>query len=223
MPDDKILLLKEHNPASYVQVTSVPGPPSYGGILYFQNGELKVITSGGQRRTMRSGREDLMASGQGLIAQNYDRQAAGNTSIMIGGTIYFGLLPLFKDEVVTNVHISVTANGVTSTLAKCGLYDKAGNRLAISADQGTAWDTAGIKTVPMSTPYTILADDVYFAAVIAQAATLPTLARNANNGNIPGTIGSGARPFGTQAGQTDLINPATIGAASSIGYWFGVS
>jgi hypothetical protein len=140
--------------------------------------------------------------------------------------VYFMLVPLRKGTVITNLYIGVTTGGTGTSLSKCGIYSVGGSLLASSADQGTAWNTAGALTVALTTPYTVTADAGHYVALVAKTATtMPTLLRAepSGGGQAMNAIGSGAQAIGTQSGQTDLPTTATIGATSAIGFWMGWS
>jgi hypothetical protein len=168
-------------------------------------------------------RFQIFTTGQGLIAQNFDRQLANATQIMADGTVYFMLVGLGAGDVVSNISVNVTTIGITPTVSKVGLYSKDGTRLASSAELGAVWTTAtGTKTSALATPWTVLADDVYYVALICKAGTLPTLHRAVSTNTFTG-IGSAPFPIGTQATQTDLPTPATITVGTAFAFWVGIS
>lgn len=173
--------------------------------------------------------QDISLAAQGLISQNLDRQSAGLTSsTMIDGTVYAMLVPLRAGDVVTNISLILNGPaGADVTASKVGLYSLAGTLLASSADQGTAWQSVGTKTVALASPYTVPATGGYYAALFAKATTtLPKPFCGAGSASqINGAaIGSGAHPSGIMASQTDLPATATFTfTASLISYWVGIS
>jgi hypothetical protein len=174
----------------------------------------------------KESRAELLATGQGLISQNYDRSIAGGGASSTDGTVFFMALGLRAADVVTKLSIAISSAGGGITTSKVGLYKKDGTRLALSADQGTAWQSSGVKTISMITPYTVPADDLYYGAIIVKfSVASPTflMAMQASTaGSVGEAVGSGARAYGIQAGQTDLPSPATI-AVGSKAYWIGAS
>jgi hypothetical protein len=181
-----------------------------------------ATTAFGPRRTQRA---DIQAVSDGLIAQTFARSAMTGGTILVGGTAYFSSMPLAAGDVVSSIVICVTTAGVAMTLSKVGLYDTAGNRLAVSADQGTAWETSGYKAAAMTTPYTVPTTGVYYTAVIAAGGTNAIVGRTAMV--IPAVSGMALSPgavlFGSETGQTDLDPTATITASSTSFYhWMGV-
>lgn len=171
-------------------------------------------------------REGIRVRGEGLIAQTWDRHTGANATILVDGTAYFTLIGLLAGDVVTNLSISVPIAGVTMSLSKVGLYTTAGVRLALSADQGTAWESAGVKTIAMTSPYTITTSGAYYVAIVAKGGTLPTVMRGgifAASTSQGAGIGSGSMVAGVQTGQTDLPTSATIVSGSGFAHWVGVS
>lgn len=173
---------------------------------------------------------DLLLSGQGLKAQNFDRQAGQSVSSLTDGRGYFMLLPLRKGEVVTNIHVAVGAAGISMDLAKVGLYDAAGVQLAVTDDLGTAWESVGTKTHALQSPYTVPTAGCYLIAVLGSTngGSMPSLLKGASGATIAvalTAIGSNSAPGYLQSSLSDLPATATLTAAASSGiqYWVGVS
>jgi hypothetical protein len=172
--------------------------------------------------TRMASRAEVLSTAQGLVSENFPRSAMASSQLTISGTAYFMSMGLLAGDVVTKLNILVTTAGASMTLSKVGLYDSSGTLLASSADQGTAWQSTGLKQISLSSPYTVTADGGYYAAVVAIGSTMPILTRGFNFGPSDG-VGSGMKPYGTQLSQTDLPSPATIGLTSPIAFWIGAS
>ncbi len=173
-------------------------------------------------------RIDRRTSAQGLITETFPRQTGVANTASTTGTIYGAGVYLFAGEVVTNLSIIITTAANTSTFAKVCLYDTAGNRLAISADQGLGWDTGGLKTVALTAPYLVPVTGWYYAAYLSVATTGPSTC--GSNGTAAALlamcvpVGAGFIPWFTVAAQTDLVNPVTIAAgAAPTPKWIGLS
>lgn len=171
----------------------------------------------------RRERDQLALTAQGLITETWNRQSVlSNATIMEDGVAYFMAVGLRAGDVVTSLSIALHVAGATMTLSKVGLYSKAGVRLGISADQAAGWETAGVKTVALTTPYTVTADDGYYVALVAKGATLPRPASGNTNTIQASAVGSGMVAHASLAAQTDLPASAAISAGGT-GYWVGVS
>jgi hypothetical protein len=178
--------------------------------------------AGNDARLTGTPRIQLCITAQGIISETFSRNANGAGSILIDGYAYFVAIGLKAGDVVTNISVVVNTVGATVTLSKVGLYSTAGTRLAVSADQGAAWESTGMKTIAMGTPYTVLTDGAYYVAVVCKATTLPYLIRGATQTYSYLKVGTGIYPYGIQTGQTDLPASATIGGGG-LGIWAGIS
>lgn len=168
-------------------------------------------------------RTELAMRAQGFLTENFDRSISQGGQISIDGTAYFMLIGLRAGDTVSNIALAVSTVGVTPTLSKVGLYSKTGVQLGVSADLGTLWTTtSSIKFGPLITPYVVPVDDAYYASFICKAATLPTFLRGSTSA-VFASNSPGYNPGGTIPGLTDMPSPATIGNASPIAYWVGIT
>lgn len=119
---------------------------------------------------------------------------------------------LYANEIVSSISFySGTVAAATVSNIWFTLADKNANKLAISADDAaTGWAALTLKTLAMTTPYTIPADDYYYIGVMVNATTVPAL------------LGvSGSSPINTLApvlmarddAHITLTNPASAPAA----------
>jgi hypothetical protein len=173
-------------------------------------------------------RYNVSLQAQAIIYETFPRSAFGNNAAMVSGTIYYFGIPLLAGDMVTNITIAVSVAGTVMTLSKVGLYDSAGNRLALSADQGTNWQSSSQKTIAMITPFVVITSGLYYVAAIAIGTTQPGLVRgsagSAATGGWISPIGAGQLLAGIQVAQTDLVNPGTITASVlSFNYWAAIS
>lgn len=166
----------------------------------------------------------LLATAQGLTAQNFDRQTSQTTQIMIGGTAYGMLLPLREGDRIGNVYVEVGTAGAGMSLFKAGIYSTSGaTKYAESENQSALFASGGAKAVPLKSTWVVPATGTYMVVIVATAGTLPLLWRGSNSSSET-KIGSNARPFATGGtGLSDL--PATEVAFtvsnSPIAYWVG--
>ncbi len=150
----------------------------------------------------------------------------------VTGTITAGVVQLARVKVrragpVTNIHLYVTAAGVSLTTGQCfaALYDAVGVKLATTADQATAWQSTGPKTMALAGgPFNVPPGD-YYIAMWANGSTPPgfqagTLLSLAN-------IGLAAPNLRNATADTGITTtgPATLGTqtAANIGWWAGLS
>lgn len=169
------------------------------------------------------GRVAYEIANPGLLAQGVlaETAPAVTQGAIVDGTIYFMGLQLYAGTQVSRISIGISTAGTGTSLSKVGLYDSAGNRLALSADQGAAWDSAGLKNIAMTSPYAVPTSGWYYVAFIAKTATtMPTpVVSIATSSVVLGAIGpyNGGTTlrWGVMTGQTDLPSSATIVAGAA--------
>lgn len=118
---------------------------------------------------------------------------------------------------ISNITVSVSTAGVALTAGQnfVGLYDTAGNLVAQSADQTTAWGTTGLKTAALTVPYASGAGYLY-AALLCNGATPPAFYAAATPSGLALNFGlatAAARASFSPSSYTTL--PATLPLGSS--------
>ena len=197
------------------------------------NGALAVSNNAGKvaavdyNRFASLARMSVAMNTLGYYHETFSKQGQANTSALATGILYATSIGLLAGDVVTNLIIEVNTAGATLTLFKVGLLDKAGNRLAVSADLQSGGNvTTGPKTIPMATPYTIPSDDLYYVAALSVGTTGPSLSRGLSKA-ISSVVGSAS--YGSIAfvsGQTDIQTTNTLvftGATISLPLWVAVA
>lgn len=180
-----------------------------------------------QLRAATIPRPILQQNAEAIITQNYPREVNVSATIGIGGTVYLMAVGALAGDVITNISIGISTAGAAMTASLVGIYDTAGNRVATSADQGTNWQSAGLKTIALTAPYVVPTTGALYAALVATGGTIPVFARGAALGPaliLAAAVGSGVIPFASLAGQTGLPSSLTIAAgAAPIAYWIALS
>lgn len=128
-----------------------------------------------------------------------------------------------RSTVVTNVVASLATGGVTLTAGQnfAGLYNSSGTLLASTADQSTAWASAGVQTMALSSPQT-LAVGTYYVALLTNGGGAG-LQFVAAGGGFAGTTNAGlttgtARSLTSGTTQTALPASITLGSGATNGY-----
>lgn len=171
--------------------------------------------------------EQIMLSGQGLLAQNFDRQVAVGASQAVSGRVYAMLVPLRAGQVIEHIVLHLTSSTINNdaTLAKAGIYDTAGNRLATSADQQANLEGAGagLYVFNLTAPYEVPTSGVYYVAVLYVGTGLPTWLRGQAQGLVTGAGVNGGPPvIASESSQTDLDPTLTLIQSTPIAYWVGL-
>ncbi|NUQ95301.1 MAG: hypothetical protein HOY79_01620 [Streptomyces sp.] len=207
--------------------------PTGGVAVFAQGGILKWIDTTGKVYDL----SEFIASNldntncpadQGLIAWTSDGIATGSANPASGG-VRLGRIILRRAATITNIWLSVVTagSGLASGQSFVGLYSPSGTQLGVSADQSTAFASAGVKQIALTSPYTAAAG-IYYVALLTNATTPPAFAAMGPPTNSPAnanlTVSTG-RTLSGPSGQTAL--PASItmsgNAFNSTGYWFAVS
>lgn len=148
----------------------------------------------------------------GFKAWAYDPSSAANSTTPTLGTLYVVRLKLRKEITISNVILICSGAGSALTGSYVALYQN-GAKLVQSADQGSAFQSAGAKTVPV-TPVVVPAGDLDIA-VWFTGTTAPDLARAGNLSGVSQLLtGSNARYATADTGITTTA-PATLGAKTT--------
>lgn len=110
-----------------------------------------------------------------FIAWNYDLARAGaSTTALVAGEAYLMMVPIRAASIITNVILSIATAGAGLTSGQCfaGLFDSGGNLLSATADQSTSWQSAGLKTMALTTPQSVSAGFCY-VGFFATGTTMP--------------------------------------------------
>jgi len=210
--------------AAPTDVTTLNADTAAHGLLRkLDNLAYHYLDGSGAWSTPKS-RLQLAVDGQGLISETYPRSAISAGSILVAQRIRGSILGLHAGDVVTNILALTTVTGTGAGYARVALYSTAGVLLGTSGDANAAFTgVAGLLTIPLSTPYTILTSDDYYACVLTDLATTqPTIGRRGNIGASDTAIGAGALFAVLQSAQASFPANATF-ATDGVTHWFGVS
>lgn len=167
----------------------------------------------------------------GAVAWTFDPASNSGSSTFTTGTPFMSKIWVREPTTLSSIMISVTTAGSALTVGQnfAGIYDAAGTRIAVSADQTAAWGGTGLISMAMVAP-AVVTPGAYFLTLLANGTTSPNLARGAVAGSGPSTINFGltaatGRYATGPAGQTSL--PASITMASrtlsAISMWSAVA
>ena len=172
----------------------------------------------------------------GLIEWNFDptmASATGGGQATVSGSIYLMKISAQTGGTVTNIMVTVgttLGSGFTPSQNFAGLYDDTGARIGLTADQSSAWATAGVKVMALTAATTIQAGRDYFVAILANATTPPsfvTAAANNSTTTLNANLANAAQRFsvnGTSA--TSLPGSVALSSNSSSGtrsFWTALS
>lgn len=153
----------------------------------------------------------------GYLAYSYDPLLADASVGPVAGDIQLVRVVLRSPQTITNIVATVGTAGNTLTASQnfAGLYDAAGTRVALTADQTTAWGTTGTKTMALTAPY-VAAAGYYYVAFVSNGTAPPLFRSKTNLGGafISGASAANSFRFATNGTGTSL--PATITPGSNV-------
>lgn len=166
-------------------------------------------------------REQIRSEGLGWKGDAYPRMSARTSTVMVDGTAYFISMPFRAGEVVTNIVVSISGAGTGTSLSKAGIgtiSNLSWTRTALTADQGTAWNSTGTYQIALISPYTIPTEGVYYICVVAKTATtMPSM-----YSGVAATVtqlSTNPLEFACLGGQTDVPSSGTVTGTNSIPFW----
>lgn len=181
---------------------------------------MAIVTISGLQKT----REQILSTTRGFITESFPGVSNVTTLTLVTGELRGALVGLRAGDVVTNVHFNVTTAGTSVTVGRAGVYSTAGVLLASCANTTTIWtDTAGMRTVALTTPYSVTADGGYFVCFLPVfSGTAPQVSRGASTSNQAVGVNGGVSGAAFQGSQADLPAPATFAASGTVP-WIAVS
>jgi hypothetical protein len=169
------------------------------------------------------------AQDHNMLAWQFDLASNMVATALTSGTVNMSKLWIRQPVTITNVCVSIGTVGAALVAGQnfAGLYNSAGIRVGVTADQTANWGTTGFKEMALTAPFAAAAGD-YYVAVLSNAGTTPAFARGSAlvssiaNANLTATNGR----FTTgPAGQTTLPASVVMAARTLTGnaLWAGVS
>jgi hypothetical protein len=161
-----------------------------------------------------------LAARTGAVAESFSRLGAsitnlGSTVLTSGQQLFVGI-PMITGQVVTAITF------VSGTTALAGgsnqwfsLYDATHAKLQVTSDDtSTAWAANTAKTLTLASPYTIPSDGIYYAGIMVNATTVPSLLGVGSTAVI-----TALAPQLTvkDSANTGLTNPASAPAFATFG------
>ncbi len=162
------------------------------------------------------------------LTETFDRHDITETNVaaLTSGQLFLQAIWLEAGMVVRWISFcSATTAGATLTNQLFGLFDSSRNQLAVTSnDTTTAWAANTVKTLLVTTPYTVTTSGLYYVGIMVAATTVPTLKGPAA---LTATQVHGAAPIingNSSSGlTTSLPNPAAAITVSTTQVWGAVS
>jgi len=206
--------------ANLTNQTTAPATPSGGAVVYSQYGVAVFMDTSGNVTSLKN--PDPTAADSGLIAWSFDPAAAASTFLTTAGVVYLSKVIVTQQQTLTNGLVEVSTAGGTLTASEnyLALFNSTGTQIAISADQSTAFASAGLITAAWASPVVSAAPGAYYVGVLCNGGTAITLA--SGSALKPGGVSIGNAGLATATGrflssgtsQTAMPQSVTLGSAS---------
>ena len=166
----------------------------------------------------------------GYAEWNYDPVIGGSGSAPTSGTIYVMKVSAQTGGTVSNIVATITSvAGVSLTSGQnfVGLYDSTGTRIAVTADQSSAWTSNGVKAMALTSSVTIRGGSDYYVALLCNGSTPPSFMRSGTNLSAPNANQSNAlQRFSVNGTGISLPGSLTLSSNTStnaITLWVALS
>jgi hypothetical protein len=159
----------------------------------------------------------VTAADHNLIAWSMDPILGTTTAAAATGTLYVSKAKAAKVDPIVSVAVPTSAAGTSQTLSKVAVYDSAGVRLGVSADQSSLFTTSGTKFVPLTAATrAIVRGEVLYLAVIFVGGTPPTLYTNVSAPALAlGLAAADGYRGSVLTSQTDMPTSLTLGSLTT--------
>jgi hypothetical protein len=116
---------------------------------------------------------------QDMIAWQMDPATNMVATAITSGTVSWSKLWIRQPVTITNVCVAIGTVGASLVAGQnfAGLYDPAGNRVGVTADQTANWGTVGFKEMALTAPVVVSTPTYLYVAILSNAATTPAFAR----------------------------------------------
>lgn len=173
---------------------------------------------------------DFQPRHQGMKGWTYDPALASvnNPIAPAQGSMVLARVLTPQDVTITYIWVYVATAGVGAAGDYFGLYDAAGNRVAVSAALTTALNSVGVKQVALTSPVNLTGGPdayIWVAALTSGHTTAPGFISAGTQPNINiGAAGLGRYVFENTPGRTTM--PATVVLSQLLQWsatmWFGL-
>jgi|SRR5881628_1669081 len=160
----------------------------------------------------------------GALVWNFDPGMASGQSSTTAGVLHMIRLDVPVAITVTNLVVAIQTAGATLTAGQNfgALYDSSGSRLAVSADQASAFQATGTITIPL-TGTLGLSPGTYHAALLTNGTTQPQFMRTVGSATLAPTINFGTTVSTARWGNSGSAQTTTPTSVTMSGRTFGAS
>lgn len=164
---------------------------------------------------LKQARSSWAPADQGLKLQSFDHPAFGTASTATAdGRVYLAAMYTCYSMTISTAHAYCSAAGTSVTVGHFGIYSFAGIRLGNTANQTTAFQSTGLKSIALSASVAI-PPGYYWGAILTTSTTDPQWRRAPNTTALEVNAGlasaSSRAAWLSSTGNTDLPASFTPG------------
>lgn len=170
----------------------------------------------------------------GMAEWNYDPMLAVTTTVgsvqAVSGSLYVQKIIANNSGTVSSIVVNLggtTGSGLTTGQNLAAIFDASGTRIAITADQTSAWESTGEKDMALTSSASIVAGQTYYVGLLAVGTTPPTFfaaGTATSSGNI--LLASADNRFSVNGtGRSSMPTSITLSSNTGTGartYWVGL-
>jgi len=164
--------------------------------------------------------EHLLNGGVAMRSTIERSRAKDVSSALTSGVMHSSAIYLEAGDVITDITYRSVAAAASPANAWFALYDTAPTPalIAQTADQGSAaWASNTTRTLPLSSPYTVVTTGIHYVSIMVAATTVPTLVGWSGLVGSNGVIVSGQKSLAQTSGSgLTGTAPATITGGSVV-------
>lgn len=175
--------------------------------------------------TATGSRPELVVAGRKLISETFNllvaAQGASTTSSVLTEEVRANLIGLKAGDICTGVVFNMSVSAPTSTNARVGLWNKAGELLAKSADRHTEL-TSEKKEWNFESPFEVPLTEAYYVGYFnVLSAGSVSIMRGGDSSFFGSVMSSGLKAAVKQTGQAAIPTNAVF-VAGTTGFYFGI-
>lgn len=151
--------------------------------------------------------------GRGYSGETYQLDTVVTSVNMTSGDCRAVSTGLLAGDKITNIIFFAWAAISTITTLKVGVFDSSGALLASSANSTTNVAANTLASYPLSTPFTVPSDGLYYLGLVVVATTPGQLGMSGGGNGKESVIGTGAKGALLKSGQSDI--PSSLGTGQT--------
>jgi hypothetical protein len=189
-----------------------------------------TLDSSGLVAAAQANAGEFYPADHGLLGWAFDVSTTLAGSAILTGQVVLIAVKVPKVTTISTLYIDLTSGGTSLTNCAAGLYDSSGTLRGSTADQSTSWQSGGLKTMSLSTPYTSAPAGRYWVGLLigTGSTTPPNVGRASSQTGMPNlnltaaTIRYGVAPGTVLSALPSSFTPSGIGT-QNIAWWAAIS